>query len=276
MNIRPNNIGQQRPSPQQKPLSAKALAEQLKAEGEAEVTRGEELQKDGVVLQTKGTVMAEGGKTSVQIGEGSVANGEAKVEEGQAQKAEGESKILSGLQAETVARNSENQHSTEFQVGLDAAKSSRESADKTIETLQAGLNAEKEASAAEGGQLNQYGSSVLAAGANRAASEILQGSAAAEFEKEKAAQGVANEATASFKAGIDTGAEGRATAKEGRNDVRVSDDLKDQAENANIRARGYLDRAVAHLDEAGNLKEEAGSSWGNETARPYDNLGIQV
>ena len=74
MNIRPNNIGQQRPSPQQKPLSAKALAEQLKAEGEAEVTRGEELQKDGVVLQTKGTVMAEGGKTSVQIGEGSVVS----------------------------------------------------------------------------------------------------------------------------------------------------------------------------------------------------------
>lgn len=258
MNIRQNlNIGQHRSSPTQAPLSPKALAEKLKAEGAQEVARGEQLQKDGVDLQSQGSETKQAGEQSVQVGEGSKATGQAKVEEGSAKKVAGEEKIVAGLQTETVARSSESQHATEFQIGLDAANASRESAGKTLEVLQGGLDAEKAAHGAEGGQLANYGAKTVEAGVTRAGSAVLQGLAAAELGKEKEAQASADAATTSFKAGIDTQAEGRKLQGDGRNDVRVADDLKGQSENASNRAKGYLDRAVDHLNEASNLKEEA-------------------
>lgn len=273
MNIRQNPISQPRTAPTQKPLNAKAVAEQIKQEGEQEVARGEQLQQDGVELQTRGSELTQQGQTSVEVGENSKTQGQAKIEQGQAQKAEGEEKITSGLQAEIVARNNEAQHQSEFQVGLDGAKAARESADKAIEALQTGLSAEKTAHAQEGGLLTEYGGKVVEAGANRAASVLLQSSAAGELQKEKDAQASATEATGSFKQGIDTQAEGRKLQGDGRNDLRVSDDLKGQSEAASNRGQAYLDRATAHFSEATKLGEEALSH--QESSSEYtDRAGV--
>lgn len=268
MNIRQNpNIGQQRPSQAPKPANAKALSEQLKIEGEQEVARGEQLQKDGVDLQTKGGQLKEDGAKTVEVGQGSKTQGQARVEQGTTQKAEGEQKIVAGLQTEVVARSQEAEHAEEFQVGLDAAAASRASADENIASLQTSLNAEKEATAAQGGQIKEYGSKTAQAGLVRGASALQQGAAASELQKEKDAQAIANEATGAFKEGIDAQAAGRKEMGDGRNDVRVSDDLKAQSENALNRSKGYYDRSVAHFDEASKLNEEV--SVHNEAAESF-------
>lgn len=258
MNITQNPITQRAASPQTAPktTSSKALAEQLKADGEQEVARGEQLQKDGVELQSQGEQQQEVGENIVDLGKTVREFGQAKVEEGAAEKAEGQQKIDSGIAAETTSRTAEKQHAEAFEVGLDAGKAANQNSAQTLEQMQTSMTKEAEANAADAKGLSDYRGHLTLAGLGVKATEGVVNTANAELAKEREAQKQVSDATPLYIAGVDGQAGGRAIQMDGRNDVRKADDLQAQSEVASNRAKAYLDRAVGHLDEANHLGEE--------------------
>lgn len=253
-----------------RPTTARSVAEKIKAEGEAEQARGGELQKDGVELQQQGANEQKIGEEAKKLGQWVKEKGQTVVAAGQEQVAAGEQAMTDGQAAEQAARDSEVAHTESFSAALDTAKAARESADANVAKIENGLGTEKAAVEQQSAELGKFGSNLADAGVLLGASKIIQKKAAEGVAAEKEAFAGAEAGTAQMKAGIDTQAAGRAVSSDGRNDLRKSDDLKDQSEQAGVRSSAYGDRAQAHLAEAGNLKEEADAHA--DASGTYSNL----
>lgn len=253
-----------------RPASAKSVAEKLKAEGEAEQARGAELTQDGVDLQKQGADEQKIGEEAKKWGQFIKDKGQQVVAAGQEQVDAGAQQMADGQAAEAAARDAENAHTASFSGALDQAKAARESADGHVAGIENALGAEKAAVEQQSAELGKFGAEIANAGVLLGASKIIQQKSAKGLAAEKAAFADAEAATAKMKEGLDVGAAGRAISSDGRNDVRVADDLKDQSEQALNRSKGYADRAGARVAEAGNLKEEADAH--GEGAKTYDNL----
>lgn len=253
-----------------RPTSARSVAEKIKAEGEAEQARGAELQQDGVELQQQGADEQKLGEDAKKIGQWVKEKGQAVVAAGQEQVASGEQQIEEGLNAEQAARASEQVHTESFSAALDDAKAARASSDGHLSTLENALNTEKAAVEQQSAEIANFGAQLADAGVLLGASKIIQNKAAQGVAAEKEAFAGAEAGTAVFKDGLDKQAAGRAISSDGRNDLRKSDDLKDQSEQAANRAAAYNDRAAAHWAEAGNLKEEADAHA--EASKTFGNL----
>jgi hypothetical protein len=132
------------------------------------------------------------------------------------------------------------------------------------------LSTEKAAVDQQSAEIANYGKQLADAGVLLGASKIIQNKAAQGVAAEKEAFAGAEAGTVVFKDGLEKQAAGRAVSSDGRNDLRKSDDLKDQSEQATNRSNAYADRASAHLTEAGNLKEEADAHA--DASKTYSNL----
>lgn len=269
MNVSPNRVPAQRTVSPQAPVTAQAVAEKLKAEGESEVARGEQLQRDGVELQGRGGELYETGRATVESGRQAKQHGEQQIEQGRAQKSEGQERVITGLETETVARESEAGHAEAFGSQLDVAAQSRVNADGAVSDLKGALFQESEAHEAEAELLWKYDADLKVAAIVREGSENLQKGVGVTLGIEKQAAQEAREAFGVYGEALDLKAEGRSLQGAGQGDLRVSDELKEQSQNATNRARGYADRAAGHQQEASALREEVASH--SEAAGVYKN-----
>lgn len=238
-------------------VTVKGAAEQIKTQGEAEVERGTQLQQDGVDLQEKGAQELKYGDVAQKMGQAIKEQSQKVVDAGQAQVAQGEQQISDGHTKETAGRESEIGHTGEFSGALDDAKSAYQSAQANLGTIESNLSAEKDAVKQQTDQLAGYAADLATAGGLNIASRVIQNKAAKNLAEEKAAFADAEAGTAAMKEGLDQQAAGRTVSTDGRNDLRKSDDLRDQSEVASNRASAHGDRAAAHFNEAGNLKDES-------------------
>lgn len=259
MNINVNKSVQNTPQkPTAAPTTAQALAQQLKTEGEAEAARGAELQKDGVELQGQAATEAEQAAQLKEMGQKLKAQGAGHVQAGSAQVQEGQAEVGKGIESEKAARQTEGGHVANFVLGVVDGLEARQQANEAVEVIQQGLASESAAHQAEKEQIGAFGEGLKEAGVRRLETALTRHQAEVAVGQEKLASEDVDGGTVLLKQGITAQGNGRRIAGDGRNSLRVADDLQAQSETATNRSKAYADTADGHFAESENLKEEAG------------------